>query len=214
MLSSNLQRKYIGVGFLIAIASVGGVQLAKLHQGEPPAVIQEPAKTIGDLQAETFLVVFSDFACHYCDKVRPVLDAVLRAYPRGLKIVYKHYLIHIHPFSILAAEASECAADQGMFWPYHKIVFDSVNEWTRSTDPAKIFISYAEKLRLDVPRFKQCYESGEKKSIVDSNQEEGRRFHISGTPTVILNGKKIMFRQHDENYLKEQISREIKINGK
>lgn len=180
-----------GLGIVTFLAVlVTGVRTAR---GMPQAFEAEPWKVKGNPQAAVSIVEFSDFACPYCDKIRPVLEEVLKAFPDEVKLVFKHFPLSIHPPAPKAAEAAECAADQGKFWEYHDILFDAENrkQWYPSKDLSGLFTQYAEKLELNVSTFRQCLESGSKQAIVRRNKEEGRKMFVSGTPTCLLNGRRV-----------------------
>lgn len=171
----------------------------------------EPAKIQGAADAPLFIVVFSDFACPYCNNVRQTLSQVQAAFPKDLKILFKHFpLERIHPTAMPAAEASECAADQGRFWAYHDKLFDAVDEWWSEKDPKPLFIGYAATLGLGVDEFSQCLNSGQKKAVVEANRKEGRHLFVNATPTCLLNGKKIITR-HEPGFIKGLVERELAV---
>lgn len=178
-------RKRVLTGVFILLSLVTAVAATRAVRGVPKPFTVEPYKTKGNPNASVFLLVFTDFSCHYCKGAAQVLDK-LAASRQDVRIHHKHYPLR----SSLAAEASECAADQGKFWEYHDILFAKTSEWIPSKEPAAVFTRYATELGLDEARFRSCLESSEKKTVVEKNAAEGRAFFVSGTPTVILNGKK------------------------
>lgn len=79
----------------------------------------------GPEKAKIVLVEYSDFECPFCARAYPTVKQILEAYPGDVKVVYKHFpLVSIHTNAQKAAEASECAADQGKFWEYHDKLFE------------------------------------------------------------------------------------------
>lgn len=200
--------RYFLAGVLIVVLTMGSVAATRWVRGMPKAVEPESWKVKGDPNAKNFIVDYSDFACSYCSKISLILDEALKDYPKDLKIIFKHYPLRMHPASMPAAEASECAADQGKFWEYHDILFQNQSDWAPSKEPAALFIEYAGRLGLDKDKFKQCLNSHVKKDGVEKNRLEGRRFYVSGTPTLILNGRKSIFAYKPED-LKSIIRKEI-----
>lgn len=83
--------------------------------------------TKGDKNAKVTLVEFADFECPYCEQFFNETEGqIMKDYVDTGKVlfVYKNfpdYLIHRHSYS--AAEAGECAADQGKFWEMHDAIF-------------------------------------------------------------------------------------------
>ena len=49
--------------------------------------------------------------------------------------------------------------------------------------------NYAAQLKLDVPAFKSCLESGKFKAAVQKDEEEGTRLGVEGTPAFFINGR-------------------------
>jgi protein-disulfide isomerase len=77
------------------------------------------------------VVEYSDFQCPFCSRAKPTMDQVLKDYNGKAKLVYKHLpLPQLHPNAQKAAEAAECARDQGKFWEMHDILFDKQAEWS------------------------------------------------------------------------------------
>jgi len=137
----------------------------------------------GSMNSQVFVVEYSDFECPFCQ--RAYLDAVTQMkakYGDELGIVYKQFpLTSIHPNAQKAAEASECAADQGKFTEMHDIMFEQGVVGGVAT-----FKAYAAQLGLDTAKFDACLDSGEKADEVRADtaeaQEKGRR----GTPYFLI----------------------------
>ena len=66
----------------------------------------------GNKNAPVTIVEFSDFQCPYCSKAQPVLEAVLKAYPEDVKLVFKNYPLPFHKQARNAARASLAAGDR------------------------------------------------------------------------------------------------------
>lgn len=78
---------------------------------------------LGNKKAKVTIVEYSDFECPYCQKVLPTLKQVMETYGDQVRLVYRHFPLSFHPYAEQAAEASQCAADQGKFWPLHDKFF-------------------------------------------------------------------------------------------
>lgn len=87
------------------------------------------SQTKGSKDAKVTLVEFSDFECPYCAQFFAYSEPqFIKNYVDAGKVffVYKHYPLNLgHPHAQKAAEASECAGDQGKFWEMHNIMFES-----------------------------------------------------------------------------------------
>ncbi len=80
----------------------------------------------GPDSAKITLIEYSDFECPYCARAFPTVKQIVETYPNDVRFIYRQFpLTSIHPSAQKAAEASECAADQGKFWEYHDKLFES-----------------------------------------------------------------------------------------
>ena len=137
--------------------------------------------------APVTIVEFSDFQCPYCAGQQPILKKIKRAYGDQVNILYKHLPLPIHPFAQRAAEASECARDQGKFWEYHDRLFDSQDAISEA-----FFSQFAQQIGLSTSQFNQCLASGAKKNVVQKDLAEAQSLMISGTPTFFINGQRFV----------------------
>lgn len=91
-----------------------------------------------------------------------------------------------------AAEASECAADQGAFWEYHDLLFErhgGENEGAFAKENLKAF---ADDLGLDGAAFAECLDSGKYADLVQQETEAAQSLGVSSTPTFVVNGAPVM----------------------
>ncbi len=90
----------------------------------------------------------------------------------------------MHPRALPAAEAAQCANEQGKFWEYRDKVFE--NQKALSDDDLK---KYAADLSLNMEGFGACYAAGKYRSDVQKDQAEGQQAGVSGTPAFFINGR-------------------------
>lgn len=150
------------------------------------------ANTKGPADAPVTIVEFSDFQCPYCRRsFETVVPQILKNYVAQGKVrfVYKHFAF-LGQESIWAAEASECAADQGKFWEYHDELFkqagmaggENAGSFTKDG-----LIQYADALKLDMPRFTNCILGDLTLSRVNQDLQEGHSLNVRSTPTFFVN---------------------------
>jgi len=138
----------------------------------------------GNEDATITLVEYSDFECPFCQRFTPTVDAVLQNYPDDVRVVYRHFpLRSIHPQAAPAANASECAAEQGKFWEFHDELF--VNQATLS---ASTYSRIAGELGLNVASFDACVSSNKYASAVQEDETSAQAAGGQGTPYSILLG--------------------------
>lgn len=132
------------------------------------------------------LRIFSDFQCPYCAKFEAeTLPGLLARLPNDVRVEFHHFpLENIHPQARPAAEASECAAQQGKFWAYKDALFDD-RSWL-SGNPNTAFIALAQKNGLDVATFKGCLAERGGKDAVDAGLAEALKVGVNSTPSVYV----------------------------
>ena len=169
--------------------------------------IQTNAKVKGDLNAPVTIIEYSDFECPFCKKffldTLPLIDQNYIKTGK-VKFVYKNFpLRSIHFSAQIAAEASECANEQGKFWEYHNLLFQNAPNFRESN-----LINYATQLELNINQFSECLKSGKYKDIIEQEIREGSSKGVRGTPGFLINGKLVsgaqpfsVFEQIIESYL-------------
>jgi protein-disulfide isomerase len=157
----------------------------------------------GPDQAKVTIVEFSDFQCPYCGREFGVIEKLMKDYDGKVRLVFRNFPLEIHPFAAKAAEAADCAADQGKFWQIHDKMF--TNQEKLSVDDLK---SYAKEIGLDTAKFDKCLDSGEKQAQVAEDQKAGQAAGVSGTPAFFVNGIFINGAQPYEHF-KQTIDREL-----
>jgi protein-disulfide isomerase/copper chaperone CopZ len=143
---------------------------------------------IGDFNAPITLVEFSDFECPFCARHYSTLKRILEEYKGKVRLVYKHFPLRFHPNAQKAAEASECAGEQGKFWEYHDKLFENFQNGY-SLEKFKL---WAKELGLDTTKFNDCLDSGKYAQKVKDDYQEGLQKGVSGTPSVFVNGELIV----------------------
>jgi protein-disulfide isomerase len=115
------------------------------------------------------------------------LNKILSDYKGKVRLVYKHFPLGFHPNAQKAAEASECADEQGKFWEYHDKLFENQANGL-SIDKFK---QWAKDLGLDTNKFNDCLDSGKYAQKVQADYQEGAQKGVDGTPATFINGKLI-----------------------
>ena len=111
----------------------------------------------------------------------------MKDYAGKVRWVYRHFpLTSIHPNAQPAAEASECASEQGKFWEFADAMF--ANQESLSTD---FYAKTAKDLGLNEARFKDCVATRKYQSLVTSNEQAGLAVGVQGTPGSFVNGVEI-----------------------
>jgi len=149
----------------------------------PINILGAPIK--GPANAKVTIIEFSDFQCPFCVKAVPQLDAILKAHPNDVRLVYKQFPLDSHSQAALAARASLAAHAQGKFWPLHDKMYANSRLINRTT-----VLIWAKELGLDVPKFTASLDSPDTQAAVDRDLADGSRAGVNATPNIYINGKK------------------------
>lgn len=105
----------------------------------------------------------------------------------------------MHPNAQKAAEATECADDQGKFWEYHDLLFANQS----ALDVASLK-GYAAQLGLDTGTFDDCLDTGKNASEVQKDLQDGQSYGVGGTPAFFINGRLVSGAIPFEDYTTQQ----------
>jgi len=140
---------------------------------------------LGDEDAPLTIIEFSDFQCPFCGRFKSqTLGQIIETYvdTGKVKFVYRDFpLSSIHPLAQKAAEASECADDQGKFWEYHDLIFEKQGSLSLSN-----LKSWAVELGLNSAEFDSCLDSGKHAKEVADDLSDASRAGGRGTPFFIV----------------------------
>ena len=182
---SDVYAKLTEKGATKAVAKAGG------KAPEDDNKIYDVAVNPGDAfkgkkNAPVTVVVFSEFQCPFCNRIKPALAQIEKEYGDKVKIVFKHNPLSFHKDAPLASEASLAAGAQGKFWPYHDILFQNQRNLKRDE-----LEKYAQEIGLNMEKFNADLDSGKYKAQIKADQDEARKHGARGTPTSFINGKKL-----------------------
>jgi len=162
------------------------------------------APSTGPANAPITIVEFSDFQCPYCVAAVPELEAVLKAYPKQVRLIFKQFPLEIHSQADLAATAAVASNLQGKFWAMHNALFAHHNDLSREAVD-----SAAKQSGLDISRFEKDINSQQVRDTVIRDEQDGSTAGVQGTPTIFLNGQRYNG-PINLNYLKLVLDAELK----
>ncbi|MDP3274007.1 MAG: thioredoxin domain-containing protein [Deltaproteobacteria bacterium] len=144
----------------------------------------------GPLDAPVTLSVFSDFECSYCARFVPTLEQLLRAHPQDIRLQFRHAPGARHPHALDAAAFAEEARAQGGdagFYRAHDLLFAHRDALTRED-----LMRYGAELRLDAARLTSAFAQNSHQAAIDRDVAIARRFDVDGTPTIFINGRRVL----------------------
>ena len=170
---------------------------------------------LGPRDAKITIIEFSDFQCPFCRSFwRDSLPQIKEKYiDRGkVKFVYRDFPLDFHPASMPAAQGGECAREQSRFWEFHDKIFKEQDEKGEGTIQftSNDLKKWAEEIGLDSNKFNQCLVSGKYHQEVQKDYSDGVNYGVTGTPTIFINGRKLVGAQPFENFaalIEEELSK-------
>jgi len=152
-----------------------------------PAVL-DGDHTLGEADAPVMVVEYSDLECPFCGSFhRLQFDGIKTDFidTGKVRLVYRHFpLDSVHPNARGAAEASECAAQQDMFFEYIEAVFDD-----QSALSAADLRQVADDLGMDLDAYDTCVAAAATEILVNEDVNSGTALGVASTPTFFVNGE-------------------------
>ena len=152
----------------------------------PAVALQNIGSHVKGASAATIAIVeFSDFECPFCGRhASSVYRDLLEKFVNTGRVRY-HFrnlpLDQIHPNARKAAEAAECAGEQGRFWEFHDALF--ANQKTLTVPDLN---NHARSLGLHVSSFESCLSQGRMAAKVAADIAEAKQLGLTGTPAFLI----------------------------
>lgn len=184
-------REKLIVAGMILIMTIPLLLLMKPWQKEvnPTAT---PGKTIADpiqgsVDAPVKIIEYGDFGCPTCRAwyQKGVIKQIQAKYGKDVAFIWRDFPV-ITFESPKAAEAGQCANEQGKFWEYHDYLYEKAQGIT--VDNLK---DYAILVGLDSAKFNRCLDEGFYYTKVNLNLKDGYKKAFPGTPSFLVNDQKV-----------------------
>jgi protein-disulfide isomerase len=145
----------------------------------------DAAPALGPRTAPVTIIEYGDFGCPSCwywYKLG-VLNQLRLRYGEQIRFVWRDYPV-ITLLSPKAAEAGQCANDQGKFWEFHDAVYEH-----EGAIQASDLQAYAAAIGLNMSQFNECVGSGRYKDRVNAEQYEAFDHGYNGAPFFLVNNQ-------------------------
>ncbi len=182
--------------------STAGATLGAAVTGGAP---EENARDVilGDPKAPVTLIEYGDYQCPFCGRFfegpeKQIRDTYIST--GKVKMIFRN-LVFIDQFpggkneSHFAAEAAECAKDQGKFWAYHDAILmteladgkENNGNLTRES-----LARLASDVKMDTKAFNDCFDKQTYAKKIEQDNAEAQAIGVNATPTVYLNGSQLV----------------------
>ncbi len=141
-------------------------------------------RSIGRRDAPVTIVEFTDYECPFCKQFHAeVFPDIVRDYIESGRVrwISRDLPLPIHPHAAQAAQAAHCAGDQGKYWLLRTALLSSDTLLTRP-----ILTRTAQRLSLDMSRFRLCLDSQKYRPWVANDVADARVLQITGTPAFVI----------------------------
>lgn len=180
---------------LLVLVFVGFIAI-KGHKskdsGGSNATVQPTEHKTGAGKKNVTLLEYGDFQCPSCGAYFPIVEQVRKKYGDDITFQFRHFpLTQIHPNAMSAHRAAEASAKQNKFWEMYELLYQRQQAWSSSQNASQMMEDYASELGLNVEQFKNDYKSSEINAIINADISAGTKLDINGTPTFLINNKKV-----------------------
>jgi protein-disulfide isomerase len=174
-----------GGAFLVIAVIIGILTFTPSSQTDPLDKSQGPA------DAKVVVTEYGDFQCPACKTFATDITPKIKAdfVDKSLVRFAFRQMAFIGDESILAAEASECANEQGHFWDYYEKLYQNQGGENVGTFTNTSLGSYAQELKLDMTKFNVCLSTHKYRAKVQRETNDGQNKGVYQTPSVLINDK-------------------------
>lgn len=169
-----------------------GITLVK----SSPDTVSNHETILGDSKAPVTLIEYADYQCPFCGKFFNQIEPKLRdEYIKTgkLRMVYRDFSV-LGAESDAAANASQCAEDQGKFWDYHDGLYMAESKDGKENNGnlnRDLFLMLAQSNGLDMTAFTNCIDSNKYIERIKQESKNGLAMGLPGTPTNYIDGKQV-----------------------
>jgi protein-disulfide isomerase len=154
--------------------------------------------SFGPPAAPIKIVMFSDFECGFCrEEAKMLRDNIQSSYPKEVQVFFKDFpLEQIHPWAKPAAIAGRCIYQQkpAAFWDYHDWIYEHQTDIKLDTLKDQV-LDFAKTKGLDTGLLGSCMAMKNTEPEVDRSLAEGKSLQVNSTPTLFLNGRRLVGQQ-------------------
>lgn len=155
---------------------------------QPVPAISDEDYVYGKRDAKVVVIEYTDFECPFCLKHYETAKKIKAAFGDKIAFVGRHFPLSFHENAQKAAEAAECAGEQGKFWEMYDKLFEANEAKAMGVEKWK---AEAKSLGLKADKFNNCLDSGKYAGKIQKEAADGAGAGVKGTPATFVNGQLI-----------------------
>lgn len=209
MLVDKVQYLQAGQGYVPSAQQAAGTQPQAPAQKQNVSLGHFPVR--GNSNAKVTIVEFADLRCPFCERFFTDTEPqIMKDYvdTGKAKFVFRQYAF-LGPASTVAANAAECANEQGKFWDFHDYMYkNQPDESDTSMYTTDKLTAIAGQLGMNTDQFQSCLSANKYSDKVNSDMADGQKAGVTGTPTIFIDGTPIVGAQPYDAF-KQLIDQEL-----
>lgn len=145
----------------------------------------------GDPDARLWIVECIDYQCKACAAASKMLEEAMKDHPKEIYLQVRFHPLTKHAYALKAAIYAECAARQGKFWPFHKLLFEDQDIWSEAPESEidAIFEGYAQSVGIPERIVRACVANPKIKETVLEEVAAQKEAGVRITPSFFVNGE-------------------------
>ncbi len=158
--------------------------------------------TQGPANAPVTIVEYADLECPTCAHMHEFLETqVLPRYGNKVRVVFKEFPLPMHDWSLVGAVACQCAYEINP--PSYALLRSAIfrnQQFINITNVRESLLSYGEQAGVDRVKLAGCLDARSSLPRVQRDLAEGKRINVDRTPTLFINGHKMVGLPSDDAY--------------
>ena len=150
---------------------------------------------LGNKDAKVTIIEFADFRCPFCEQFYSQTEPqIIKDYvdTGKVKFTFRNFAF-LGPASTVAANASECANDQGKFWDFYNYLYKNQPAETDTTMyNTDTLTQAAVSLGMNDGTFRSCLDNKTDDAKAAKDMTDGQAAGVNGTPTFFINGTSVV----------------------
>jgi protein-disulfide isomerase len=203
---ASISATYWLIGIVAVMVALAIIVLLNMNRPISIDPTLASGNALGQTDAPITITEFADFQCPACGQLaRQTLPIIEEKYIKTGKVkwLFNHFAFlgqntndpaklalfnESRDESIRAAEASECANDQGKFWEYANTLFANQAGENQGAFRDEKLYEWAQQLDLNMDQFKTCMDDRTHLAKIQQSNTYARSLNLPGTPSLFVNG--------------------------
>ena len=150
---------------------------------------------LGNPNGDVVIELYSDYVCPLCYVHNIMIHKAAKEFT-NIKVIHHNFPfdkecnpyinVSMHPNACYMARGALAAKKQGNYWEMSSLLYENKPKDVDS------MMKLAKKLKFDTNKFETDFESNEITEELNQEIKDAKKYEIDATPTMIINGKKIV----------------------